>query len=262
MTRALISVFAILCVALLCGAGVAQSPATPQTAPAQADTKPAPDAQAKPDVKLDADQIIENHIKASGGRAALAAIKDQTVKARLEVAGSEGTIELQQKAPNKVHRKVDVGGQTIEAWFDGEQGFNVNPFAGDGPFSKDETESTKASRLNGMLDYKEHGETARFVGVKKVGDKEFYEVELIDANKTKNMMLFDKEFNLVKVTRPMLESQGGGEMELEFADYREVEGTRQPFRLTQTTPQFTVDMFVESYKFNSGLDDEIFKKKP
>ncbi len=231
-----------------------------QQAPAPA---AAPQAAAKADTKVDAEQIIENNLKARGGREKLAAIKDRTIKAKLSAGGMEGTIVFHQKAPNKQHQVIEIAGQNIEMWFDGEQGVRSVPNMGEVPMSKEELEEAKDARvIDSLLDYKEQGEKVRFVGMKKVGDKELYEVEMTSPRrKETSTLLFDKNYELVKIIAPLPVAEGPGIQELDFLEYREVDGTKQWFKLTRTTPQMSADVIVESIKLNTGLNDDIFRKK-
>lgn len=251
MKRVLLALFVLCLTVSLSAAGQqAPAPAAPQTA-------------AKADTKIDADQIIENNLKARGGREKLAAIKDRTINAKLSAGGMEGTMVFHQKAPNKQHQLIEIAGQNIEAWFDGQQGVRVVPNMGEVPFSKEELEEAKNTRIiESLIDYKENGEKARFVGMKKVGDKELYEVELTTPlRKEPSTLLFDKNYDLVKVIAPLPAAEGPGTQELDLFDYRDVEGTKQWFKLTRTTPQMSADVIVESIKLNTGLSDDVFRKK-
>ncbi len=251
MKRVLLALL-VLCFALSLSAAGQQAPAP--AAPPQA---------AKANASVDADQIIENHLKARGGREKLAAVKDRTISAKLAAGGMEGTIVLQQKAPNKQHQVIEIAGQNIESWFDGEQGSRVVPNMGDTPFSKEEIEEAKTLRVvESLLDYKEHGEKVRFVGMKKVGDKELYEIEMTTPNrKEPSSLFFDNNYDLVKLISPLPVAEGPGNQELEFSDWREVNGIRHWFKLTRNTPQMSADLIVESVKDNAGLSDDVFRKK-
>jgi hypothetical protein len=52
--------------------------------------------------------------------------------------------------------------------------------------------------------------------------------------------------------------RGRGLVEVYFDDWREVEGVKLPFRVTRSSPQFTIVLTVEEVKFDVAIDDQMF----
>jgi zinc protease len=213
------------------------------------------------DASLEPQQIIESYLKAIGGRHALAAIHDRTVKGTIEVAGLSGTIETQQKTPNKMHQVVDLSVAQSEQWFDGEKGYRVDPMQGESPFSDEDVEEAKQNFImSPFLDYEQRGIKARFVGKEKLDDKEVLVVEMKDPKGKTSTYSFDAAtYYLVKIVSPMPAREGTGDQEILLSDYREVGGIKYAFKITRSTPAISVDIVVDSIEVNTGLEDSVFR---
>src|SRR5687768_2507134 len=117
---------------------------------------------------LTAEQIVEKHLTALGGRDALAKITSRrasgTVSVNTPMGALGGSLEMIAKAPNKVRADIridltSVGGpgeMVITEMFDGTSGWTMNSLQGDAPMSGDQL----AGALNNffptpLLKYKE-----------------------------------------------------------------------------------------------------------
>lgn len=214
-----------------------------------------------PEEKIDGDKVIENYLKALGGRSVLEKIKDRTSQGQLKVMGMTGTMEMHEKIPTMNHMLVDMGMAKVEIWFDGEQGFRNDPMKGAGRFSKEEVEEAKQSPvIFPLLTYKQRGLTAKFVGTRKIEEKDLFAVEISGAaGKEPSTYLFDQSYLLVRQISPLPSGEGKGTQELAYSDYREVEGVKFPFRIARTTSSLSTEMVFESIKVNSGLEDSVFR---
>jgi hypothetical protein len=93
----------------------------------------APEKTTTPAALPDAREIINRHVKAIGGRAAVLAVKSMHSTGTLTVPanGMTGTIELFGSAPNLQVIKITVGGiGEIAEGFDGSHGWSMNPMLG------------------------------------------------------------------------------------------------------------------------------------
>jgi hypothetical protein len=93
----------------------------------------APEKTATPATLPDARDIINRHVKAIGGRAAVLSVKSMHGTGTLSVPanGMTGTIEVFSSAPNLQVIKISVGGiGDIAEGFDGSHGWSMNPMMG------------------------------------------------------------------------------------------------------------------------------------
>jgi len=218
------------------------------------------------DADPDPSTIISNHLTAMGGKEAIAAVHDKTVKGTITITGMSGpitgTIETQQKSPNMAHNFIDVGVAQSETWFDGEKGYHVDPVRGSGPFTDAEVEEAKqVFVMSPFLTYQERGLKARYVGKDTVDGKEALVVELSDPKGTATTYYFDAATSkLVRSVAPS-STPGEGDRTVLFSDYREVNGLQHAFKISYSTAAMTIDVAVDSIQVNTGLDDSVFRHK-
>ena len=208
------------------------------------------------------DKIVESYLQALGGQKALAAIQDRTSKGSFTVFGMTGTLLAHEKVPNKSHQLIDMGMAKVETWFDGTQGYRINPTKGDGPFTAEEIAQAKNNfAISPFLTYKDRGVKLRYVKKEKVGASDADVVEATDAEGKVITYYFDAANHyLVKMVAPVPDSDGGGSLELEFSDYRDVSGVKFPCKTVGTTTALIFETVVDSIEVNTGLADTVFQQ--
>jgi outer membrane lipoprotein-sorting protein len=216
----------------------------------------------------DPSSIIESHLKAMGGREAIAAIHDKTTKGTMTISGLSpapltGTITIQQKSMNMIHQYIDLGMAQTENWFDGEKGYHVDPLKGPGPYSDTEIDEAKqVFVMSPFLNYKERGLKASYEGKDTVNGKETLVVKLRDPKGIINTFYFDAStYYLVKLIAPLPAAEGTGEQSVLLSDYREVGGLKHAFKTVRSSPAMTIEVTVDSIQMNTGLDDSVFRHK-
>ena len=119
-----------------------------------------------------ADEVIEKHLTAIGGRAALAKVKSRsmtgTIALSTPVGELSGPVEVINQAPNKARTliKLDLtavgaGEMTVDQRFDGTVGIVMDSMQGNRDISGDQLETMRhATFPSPFLDYKERGVTA------------------------------------------------------------------------------------------------------
>jgi len=76
-----------------------------------------------------AEDVVNKMIEVSGGRKALAKIKDTTYIGTVDIAqyGVSGSFTMYQKEPNKLRMDIEVEGMLITQAFDGQKGWYTDP---------------------------------------------------------------------------------------------------------------------------------------
>ena len=127
------------------------------------------DAVGIPSLAQTADEIIEKHLAATGGRAALSKVTSRvsngTITVTTPIGDLKGTIELYQKKPNKTRTliKLDAtalgGGQIVsDQRFDGTNGYVIDSFQGNRDITGDQLDAMKSGGFpTPFLNYKESG---------------------------------------------------------------------------------------------------------
>ena len=222
-----------------------------------------------------ADEIIEKHLAASGGRAAYAKIMSRVgtgaITVTTPIGDLSGTIEVYSKKPNKSRTliKLDLtavgaGQMTSDQRFDGTTGYVIDTLQGDRTIEGNQLEAMKnGSFPSPLLSYKELG-TALALGEKqKVGGKDAYLITMTPKAGPPTRLFFDAEsFMLVRTSITLNVPQLGGDIEqvVDFSDFREVDGIKMPFVTKSSNPAQTVTATMSSVKHNVDIDDASFSK--
>ena len=222
-----------------------------------------------------ADEIIEKHLAATGGRAALgkvtSRISNGTIALTTPVGELKGTIDLYQKKPNKTRTLVKIdataigGGQiTSDQRFDGTTGYVLDSFNGNREITGDQLEAMRAGSFpTPFLNYKETGMTATLSSREKVDTRDVYVVQLTPKTGPGVKAFFDAEnFMLVKTIITVNVPQLGGPIDqvVEFSDFRDVDGIKIPYLTKSSNPVQAVVATITDVKQNMEIDDSSFAK--
>ena len=222
-----------------------------------------------------ADEIIEKHLAASGGRAALAKLTSRvstgTISLTTPVGELKGTIDLYQKKPNKTRTLVKIdasaigGGQiTSDQRFDGTTGYVIDSFNGNREINGDQLEAMKSGSFpTPFLNYKESGMAVALGNREKVDTRDAIVVQLTPKVGPGVQAFFDAEnFMLVRTIITINVPQLGGPIAqvVEFSDFRDVDGIKIPFVTKSSNPVQTIVATVTEVKHNTDINDSSFAK--
>src|SRR5262249_5028062 len=133
-----------------------------------------------------ADEIIEKHLAAVGGRAALAKLKSRSMTGTITLttpAGDvSGPIEVLNAAPNKSRTliKLDLsafgaGEMTVDQRFNGASGYVIDTLQGNRDITGSQLENMRNGAFpNTLVNYKQRGLSVELAGKEKIGDREAY----------------------------------------------------------------------------------------
>jgi hypothetical protein len=224
------------------------------------------------------DEIIEKHLAASGGRAALSKLTSRTSTGKVTlgtpVGDLSGTVEIFNKAPNKQRTLVKIdasafgGGEVInDQRFDGTTGYVIDSFNGNRELAGGQLDALKqAARFpTPFLDYKDAGVQMTLSGREKVGSGEAYVLVTMSpsaASFSSRAFIDTESLLLVKVAMMVNVPQLGGDIEqvTEFSDFRDVDGVKLPFVIRSTNPAQTVTVTFATITHNQTVDDASFAK--
>jgi hypothetical protein len=237
----------------------------PVNSPPVVDSDAAPAQQATPAAPVQSaaaatpDQIIEKYVAALGGADAIKRITSRVMKGTIMTGGSESPIELFTKAPNK---RVSISnGQSYTA-FDGTGGWmgttgrparEMSALEADGAGL--DAEFSLALRLKEIFPQIRRGRPETIAGV---------ECETLNATrpgKAAVRLYFDKNSGLlVRMVRFADTPVGRNMTQIDYADYREMDGVKSPFRWTLSRPNGRFTIQVKEAKNNVAIEDAKFAK--
>lgn len=212
--------------------------------------KPAPEG-------LTAAAVNKAYITALGGEKALLKIKDVTLLATTAMQGMTIGFDTYRKFPDKYMVKIGAGDMVFQQIaYDGTTAKIVSPMGG-------ESKTLEGKELEDMkveatffpeLKFDQLGVIQKLEGIEEVKGADTYRVVLTYPSGSKTTRFYDvKTGLLVRETN----EQGVAE----FGDYRDVNGVKFPYAISQQAGPQTMDLKVLTIKVNSKLKDEIFQLK-
>jgi len=223
-----------------------------------------------------ADDIIEKHLAAMGGRQALAKLTSRTAVGTVTVgtqAGDlSGPIETWAKAPNKSRAvlKLDLtpvgmsDTMIVDQRFDGTDGWSLNSIQGDTPMEGDQLNSVRNNMFpSGFLNYKEQGTTVAILPKEMVAGKDLIVLQVTPKTGPVSKVYLDPVTFLAvrswaRVTLPQV---GEIEQTSEALDYRVVDGVQVAFRVVNASAIQSVTIQFKTIEHNVPIDDAMFRIK-
>jgi hypothetical protein len=205
-----------------------------------------------------AEKIVDNYLKAIGGKKSVAALKDTTYDWLIEFDNQPyGTGRLQRKAPAAERLELTFGnGQIVSAsntrsaW---ELGLDNKLRTLTGPISAAAKlrATLDASRL---VDFKKSNVLARVVSLGDLGSEPAYIVEFSTRGGARFQYYFSVKTSLLtKITGDVPGTR------VVFSDYKPEHGILEPHRVRLNLfGRGELMLLLQSVKYNTGIDDRVF----
>ncbi len=238
--------------------------------PVITDEEPRPRAQEgkKPgDAKValpSAEELLDKYLGAIGGANALQKITSRVQRGTLTAFGGQHfPMELYAKAPDK---RVSImhlqNGDSVTA-FDGKQGWLSVP----GRLHMMSSAENDAARIDADLYFAAHVKMwyQKFDvnPGEKIDGRETYLVEGHSEGKPPLRLYLDKDSGLLlRLIRYAETPLGRNPTQIDYADYRDANGVKVPFRWTLARPGNRFTIQVEQVQQNIALDDAKFLPPP
>ncbi len=212
------------------------------------------------------DQILDRYVQSVGGKDALQKVTSRDMKGTLDNSddGTTSPAEIFTKAPNKylaVVKSAD-GGESLEGW-NGEKGWGKDPDSG--LHDTDKAEQTAAKRdydFYRELRLKDLFPKMALSGKTKVDDRDAYIVEATSADGATEKWYFDLETGLLvrRDFERVTIDDGIVLYEVDYDDYKDVEGLKLPATVRRKTPDYTLTYRFTEIKQNVPVEDTKFDK--
>jgi len=248
-----------------CHRGAADPVATPiitdeEPKPAAASAK-AP-ADAKP-VLPPADQLLDKYLAAIGGEAALQKVTSRIEKGKITANAQQLPIEVYAKAPDKRISIMHMpNGESITA-FDGKQGWLSNA----GHSHMMSAAENDAARIDSDLYFAAHVKTLykKFTVVpgEKIDGHDTYLVIGRNEGQAPLRLYFDQRSGLLlRLVRYAETPLGRNPTQIDYADYRDTDGVKIPYRWTLARPGNRFTIQVDQVQQNVPVEDAKFTPPP
>jgi hypothetical protein len=207
-----------------------------------------------------AEQLLDKYLAAIGGAEALQRITSRVQKGTLTAFGGQHfPVDVYSKAPDK---RVSVmhlqGGDSVTA-FDGKQGWLSVP----GRVHTMSAAENAAARIDADLYFPAHLKTVyeKFsvdVGEKIDGHDTYMVVGRTEGQPPLRLYLDKESGLLLRLVRYAETPLGRNPTQIDYADYRDVNGLKVPFRWTLARPGNRFTIQVEQLQQNVPVDDAKF----
>lgn len=237
--------------------------------------------------KITVDQILNNYIKAIGGKEALEKIISRTATGTYEIspAGIKADLELYAKSPNSLLLKVKVSkSQIIQRAFNGKDGWaqelqgDIRTIEGtELELLKSKADFYKALHLKDLYPQLKFLEKKQIeiTGKAKTEKKQVYVLESKKENSPTERFYFDVESSLLlrndidteipkavkKEGSPLFESQKAVvPIEVYFEDYKEIDGVKIPLITRQSIDENNIIIRLNKVEHNKPIADSLFNQ--
>ena len=211
-----------------------------------------------------AEQLLDKYLAAIGGADALQKITSRVQKGTITVFGGQHfPVDVYSKAPNKRLSVMHLQGGDSFTGFDGKQGWLSFP----GRVHTMSAAENAAARIDADLYLPAHLKTLYEKFRVDIGEKidghETYVVAGRTVGQPPLRLYLDKESGLLlRLVRYAETPLGRNPTQIDYADYRDANGVKAPFRwiLARSGNRFTIQ--VEQLQQNVPVDDSKFAIPP
>ena len=220
-------------------------------------SSPSPAPEAPPTVK----QILDRYVQAVGGADALMKITSRTVKGSR--IGADGVLvpeEVYQKAPDKLLTVTSYPNVVFSNGYNGTAGWGHSSRDGATPLPDQLLAQLKRDAVfYKELKTQEIYSSLTLLGKASVRDADAYVIQATPADGPAEKLFFDVRTGLL--VRRYTESDtpvGKLPLQVDYEDFREVDGIKQPFLIHWSFPGRVWGRKIDEIKQNVPLDDAKF----
>jgi hypothetical protein len=233
-----------------------------------------------------AQKIVDEYVHAEGGATALARIQTASITGSLtdDATGQSGTYSLITKAPNKFYSEIIVEPRRLIEAYNGKSawgqdtsdqdssaqdtGANSSSGSVDAPHTltgavASEWEAAGRYLNSRLADAKKSKFGLQLIDSEDVGGRKAYHVRIVLSPRVSRELFFDIQTHLlIREIIPAAAQQPGSKNaaaeELDYADYRRVDGIEMPYRITLRRAGRADTVAVSRIEWNAPVNDSVF----
>jgi hypothetical protein len=211
---------------------------------------------------LAAREIIDRYVRALGGAAAIERIASRVEKGTSNLNGKAASVEISTKAPGKrIVLQHSAEGDTITG-FDENTGWVSTPGR---PFRELHGAEIDAARMDANLQFpleiQKLFPELRVEYPEQINQQEVDVLFGIREEQPAVKFYFDRQTGLlVRLVRFTDSPLGLNPTQIDYADYREVDGVQVPFRIVVSQPGSNWKVQLQEVRQNIPIDDSLFGK--
>jgi outer membrane lipoprotein-sorting protein len=211
------------------------------------------------------DQIIDKYVSAIGGEAAIRKVTSRVAKGSfsMEQMPGEGTIEVDQKAPNKMYSDVESSAMgSFKRGFDGETAWQDTPQTGVADITGSQlADMQRSADFYGELDLKQLYPKMSVKGEEDVDGHKAWVITAESKDGSSSSWYFDEDSGLkVRDVSQAQGPEGSVEVDTTLGDYRDVDGVKIPCMVHESLGEVAFTIKLTDIKQNVPIDDAKFAK--
>jgi photosynthetic reaction center cytochrome c subunit len=212
-----------------------------------------------------ADQLLEKYAQALGGSAAIENLKSRVMKGSVTTAaGIALGYELYQSGPDKVLAVITPAQQPpVERGLNGTGGWEKSP-RGIRDLAPEEVYYLhRYPDLFKDIKLKDQFTRLAVAGKDKINGRDVYVLRGVTTDNRRERLFFDAETGLLlRRTTSTTSPIGNIPEQVDFEDYREVDGMKMPFtiRVAAVDPFYSITRKFTEIKLNAPVDEKRFNK--
>ena len=217
-------------------------------------------AQQTSSITPDAKAIVDRHVAAIGGTAAMASVTSMRASGALAMPaqGITGTVEISAARPNKTLLRAEIAGiGKLESGFDGEHAWTVDPITGPMLLTGKQLDQAKFDAVfeSTFLDASRYTSLTA-AGIETFDGRKVHRVDAVNTLGDKSTEYFDVETGLHAGSVSSRETAMGTiEVTSHVRDYRKAGATLQAHQLVQKMMGVEQVITLERIEFNTVAAD-------
>jgi hypothetical protein len=203
--------------------------------------------------------ILDNYLAAVGGAEALHKITTRSQKGMIDAMGEQYPVEIYSEAPEK---RVSIShssfGESVTA-YNGQVGWLANP-RGSHPMTAAEA---AAARIDAQLYFpariRELYQGLKVQQGEIIDGRATYLVNAQGHDMPSLRLYFDQQTGLLlRLIRYAQTPLGRNPTQIDYSDYREIDGIKLPYKWTLTRTNGTFSVHISSIQQNVPIDEKLF----
>jgi photosynthetic reaction center cytochrome c subunit len=227
---------------------------------AKPDGQSGSNSQPRKDALPTIDQVMDKYVNAAGGKAAIEKYSAKSIKAVVTDARGESVpVEVSFKAPDKLLTVVTYQKGPVTSGYNGTRAWNKSGKETGDMDSIDADQFKRDAQFFVPTQIRAIYKDMAVVGTDKINGKPVYLVRAVTAAGGRERLYFDRETGLLVrrfATAPL--PTGSYPTQVDYDDYRAVDGVKVPFSITWSTPGQTRSWKISEVKQNVTIEDSRF----
>jgi len=209
-------------------------------------------------------RLIDNYIQALGGSAAIERVISRVETGITQVSGKSLRVDIFTQDPDKWEMVRHLPEGDAVSAFDGQTGWTRIPGR---PAREIHGGDIDAAFISADLHFPLHIQRVfpdlRVEYAEKIGERETYVLSCMREGRTAAKLYFDEDSGLLVRMMILAESPlGVNPSQIDYGDYREVEGVKVPYLLTFTAPGSRYTIQIEEVRQNVPIEADKFVRPP